>query len=219
LVASAEPFLSEGFVEPQLAAEFPGLRLAFTFVPAVPLGSSRAVAGRLAALSNRFRGASIVSLRTQPVPHAYRAFFRQIGLDPDTDRIPLERAALARLAQGGFRSEGLLQDALLVALIETGVPVWAIDAEHVQGRLGLRASPGGEALGRGEPAGFVAEGRLVVADARCIHALLFGEVVAPHRVCHRTRSIVLFAVGAPGVPAIHLEEALWQAAQTMIENA
>ena len=47
-------------------------------------------------------------MRTQPIPHAYRAFFRQIGLDPDIDRIPSEEAAVARLLHGGFRSEDLI---------------------------------------------------------------------------------------------------------------
>ena len=64
-------------------------------------------------------------MRTKPVPQAYRAFFRQIGLDPDVQRIPSEQAALARLVQGGFRSVDLIADACLIALVETGVPVAA----------------------------------------------------------------------------------------------
>ena len=35
-------------------------------------------------------------MRTKPIPQAYRAFFRQIGLDPDVDRIPSEEAARRR---------------------------------------------------------------------------------------------------------------------------
>ena len=68
-------------------------------------------------LSNRLGGASVVAMRTQPIPHAYRAFFRHIGLDPDASRIPSEEAAVARLLQGGFRSNDLISDALLVALL------------------------------------------------------------------------------------------------------
>jgi hypothetical protein len=52
-------------------------------------------------------------------------------------------------------------------------------------------------------------GRLVVADAEHIHALLFGEVVPDHAVRDRSSRITLFAVGVAGVPAIHVEEALW----------
>ena len=87
-------------------------------------------------------------MRTQPLPHAYRAFFRQIGLDPDATRIPSEDAAVARLMQGGFRSTDIVSDALLIGLIETGVPVWALDADTVgAGGLGIRTTAEGEPIG------------------------------------------------------------------------
>jgi DNA/RNA-binding domain of Phe-tRNA-synthetase-like protein len=147
-------------------------------------------------------------MRTQPIPHAYRAFFRQIGLDPDASRIPSEEAAVARLLHGGFRSRDLLSDALLIGLIETGVPVWALDADLVEaGGLGIRTTGAGERFGGVEPA--LPSGRLVVADARCVHALLFGPVAPGHAARPGTKRVTLFAVGVDGVPAIHIEEALW----------
>ena len=112
-----------GFVAPELADEFPGLRLDWVTLPGGLGRSTPAVARQLRALSNRYRGASVVAMRTQPVPHAYRAFFRQIGLDPDTERIPSEQMALERLLAGGFRPRERVSDALALALIETGVPV------------------------------------------------------------------------------------------------
>ena len=48
------------------------------------------------------------------------------------------------------RSRGPLDDALLVALVETGVPVWALDAARLDGPLGLRGARAGERLGEGE---------------------------------------------------------------------
>ena len=147
-------------------------------------------------------------MRTQPIPHAYRAFFRQIGLDPDATRLPSEEAAVARLLHGGFRSTELLADALLIALVETGVPVWALDADRVEaGGLGIRTTTRGErfgAVGTRLP-----EGRLAVTDARQVHALLFGPIAPGHGADARTPRVALFAVGVEGVPAIHLEEALW----------
>ena len=120
-------------------------------------------------------------MRTQPIPHAYRAFFRQIGLDPDASRIPSEEAAVARLLQGGFRSRDLLADALLIALVETGVPVWALDADLVDaGGLGIRTTVTGERFGSVESP--LPEGRLVVADAHRAHALLFGPMAPGHAV-------------------------------------
>jgi DNA/RNA-binding domain of Phe-tRNA-synthetase-like protein len=197
-----------GFVEPALRAEFPGLRLDWTVVEARVRSSPRALRQRLKSLSDRYHGASVVTMRTKPIPHAYRAFFRQVGLDPDAARVPSEEAAVARLLQGGFRSQNLVSDALLIALVETGVPVWALDADGVQtGDLGIRTTVGGDRFGSGEHP--LAAGRLVVADARSIHALLFGAIAPGHEVGPRTQRIVLFAVGVDGVPAIHVEEAVW----------
>jgi DNA/RNA-binding domain of Phe-tRNA-synthetase-like protein len=193
-----------GFVEPGVRAEFPGLRLIWVTVQARLRDSPREVKQRLQTLSNRYRGANVVAMRTKPIPHAYRACFRQIGLDPDVSRIPSERVAVDRLFHGEFRSENLLRDALLIALIETGVPVWALDSDVVDGELGIRTTTSDDG-----PAGYPAPGRLAVADARHVHALLFGDVVPEHDVSSRSTRMVLFAVGVDGVPAIAVEEALW----------
>jgi DNA/RNA-binding domain of Phe-tRNA-synthetase-like protein len=197
-----------GFVEPGVGAEFPGLRLLWVLVEARLRDSPREVKQRLRTLSNQYRGANVVAMRTKPIPHAYRACFRQIGLDPDVSRIPSERVAVDRLFQGELRSENLLRDALLIALIETGVPVWALDSDVVDGELGIRTATANDPLA-GHHGAYLAPGRLVVADARHVHALLFGDVVPEHEVSSRTSRMVLFAVGVGGVPAIAVEEALW----------
>ena len=186
--------VSVGLVDPAVHEEFPGLRLHWTVLEARVRASPREMERRLSDLSNRYRGAGVVAMRTKPIPHAYRSFFRQVGLDPDASRIPSEEAAVRRLLHGRFRSRGTLEDARLIALIETGVPVWALDAGMVdQDSLGIRT----------------AHGRLVVADSERVHATLFAEPPPGHVPGSRTRRMVLFAVGVEGVPAIHLEEALW----------
>lgn len=206
----AELAPAAGFVEPSLQAEFPGLRLDWCSIEGGLRDSPREVRRRLALMSNRLRGASVVTMRTQPIPHAYRSFFRHIGLDPDANRIPSEAAAVARLLHGQFRSRNLVDDALLIALVETGVPVWAIDADRVHaGGPGIRTTVVGDRFGVGGAGSELEPGRPVVADAEHIHALLFGEIVPDHAVRDRSARITLFAVGVAGVPAIHVEEALW----------
>ena len=197
-----------GFVEEALQTEFPGLRLSWVTVDGRPRSTPRSVTQRLRALSNRYLGANVIAMRTQPIPHAYRAFFRQIGLDPDVIRIPSEEIAVQRLMHGGLPAVGLPADALRIALIETGVPVWALDAGRVDvGGLGIRLSVSGEPFGAdGVP---LAARRLVVADAQSVHALLFGPIAPGHDVTRGTSRLALFAVGVEGVPDIHLEEALW----------
>jgi DNA/RNA-binding domain of Phe-tRNA-synthetase-like protein len=210
----AELIAAPGFVEEALQAEFPGLRLWWVSVEGGLRASPRSVRQRLHAMSNRYHGAGVVAMRTQPIPHAYRAFFRQIGLDPDVIRIPSEEIAVARLLDGGLRIQGLPHDALRIAVIETGVPVWALDADRVDvAGLGIRLSSAGESWGAdGHP---LAPGRLVVADAASVHAVLFGSIAPGHEVSRHTSRLALFAVGVAGVPDIHLEEALWVCADVL----
>ncbi len=198
----------------QLEEELPGLSLFLT--EALPTrkhaltGESPAdVRARLHDLSNRFRGARAVGIRREPVPAAYRVFFRQIGLDPDVVRTPIEAVVMERMLRGGFASAGLLADALLIALLDTGVPVWALDARSLDGELGIRVSGDGEQLGRAAAAPALAAGGLVVADASTPLAVLFGELAPGHEPRAGSDRVMLFALQVDGVPSLYVEEALW----------
>jgi hypothetical protein len=178
-------------------------------------GSPADVRASLREQSNRMRGQTAVAMRQQPVPGAYRVFFRHIGLDPDVARTPIEAAVLERMLRGGFLSRGLLADILLIALLDTGVPVWALDAEAVQGALGIRASAAGERLGRSTDAPQLPAGRLVVADGSAPLAVLFGPTAPGHGPAPASRQLLLFAVQVSGVPELYVEEALWSCAAAL----
>jgi len=202
-----------GWVDAALADELPEVSL-WTVVAGTPPArrSPPEVRQRLGSLASRFRGGEAVELRRRPVPHAYRVFFRQIGMDPDDQRTPVEEAAMRRLMHGGFESQGTLEDALLLAVVETGVPMWAVDDATLDGPLGLRAARAGEQRPRAD--GFADDlppGRLVVADAAGPVAVLFGEPDAKHAVTKQTQQVRLFTLQVAGVPDIHVEEALWTA--------
>jgi DNA/RNA-binding domain of Phe-tRNA-synthetase-like protein len=205
----SEPPVREGEVEAALAQEWPGLRLAWSAFAAVPGSSPPEVRRRLKRLSDTFRGPQAIALRQQPIPQAYRIFYRHIGLEPDERRIPVEALALERMKHGGFRSRSLLDDAITIAVMDTSVPVWALDGARLDGEPQLRAAAEGEPLGRGEDAVRLPAGRLVVADDGGPVAELFGAIARAHGVTRDTREIVLFSVAVPGVPAIHVDEALW----------
>ena len=100
-------------------------------------------------------------------------FSRQVGIDPDHDRTPVEGVALRRLKQGGLQSENIVDDALTIAIAETGVPLIALDAERVEGELGLRLARAGERLDGLRP---LSGRQLVVADAERPVAVVLGEV-------------------------------------------
>lgn len=210
--ADREPV--RGWCEREVQQELPGLGLMYANVELELRGSltgssSPAVLGRLREMSNRWRGARAVNVRQEPVPAAYRVFFRHIGLDPDITRTPIEAAVLERMLDGGFLSEGLLADILTIALIDTAVPVWALDSDAVNGPLGVRVSRAEERLGRSSEGPSLGGGRLVVADADSALAVLFGEPAPGHEPTAGTRRLTLFAVQVAGVPALHVEETLW----------
>jgi DNA/RNA-binding domain of Phe-tRNA-synthetase-like protein len=216
-VTGADPALEEGWVDRELALEFPELRLVSVTAPAPGRRTPSALRERLALLADRFHGARALTLRREPVPAAYRVFFRHVGLDPDAQRTPVEAAALDRLIQGGFVSRGPLDDALLVAVVETGVPVWAVDDARLEGPLGLRGARAGERLGEGEYAADLVPGRVVVADATGPVAVLFGDIASGRRPDRHSARLRLFAVAVPGVPALHVEEALFGCAEALSE--
>ena len=197
--------INEGWIDADVAAEFPELRLHWADLPvSKPLRrTSEGLRERLRLMSDGFRGAQAVTMRSQPIHHAQRAFFRHIGLDPDRDRPPAEAMALERLRAGAFKPSDQLSDAIVIAVMETGVPVWALDAGELDGPLGIRPAAEGEPVG-GIP---LPAGRLVVADAARAVAVLYGETgFPPSKKAERVR---LFTVQVAGIPSIHVEEALW----------
>lgn len=207
--------LDDGWVASAVAAELPGLLLRTARVECVPGRSPDGLRHQLRLLSDRMNGARAIKLRSDPVPQAYRICFRLVGLDPDVTLTPVEQAAKERLFHGDHRSRGLVSDALLLALVETGVPVYAFDEAALAGPLGVRAARSGERLGAGEYADEVTPGRLVVADPEGVVGVLFGAPAPERRVTATTRAVRLVAVGVAGVPRIHVEEALFCCAEAL----
>jgi DNA/RNA-binding domain of Phe-tRNA-synthetase-like protein len=204
--------LVDGWVEPELAGEFPELSLLHARVDVRPAGSPHEVKARLRMLADRYTGGKVVHMRQDPVPWAYRVFSRQVGIDPDNERTPVEAVALRRLKHGGLHSENLVDDALTIAIAETGVPLTALDAGRLSGELGLRLARSGEMLAGVRP---LSARQLVVADGERPVALVLGEVGHDAGVTPDTERMVLCALGVKGVPRICLEEALWCAAETL----
>lgn len=207
--ATPEP----GWIAPALDGELPGLSLLSTTVGRGSGRSPKSVKDELRILSSRITGAGVIQMRQQPVPWAYRVFFRHIGLDPDTTRTPVEQLAFERISKGGFPSRNLLDDAITLATMDTAVPVVAFDADRVGGRFGIRQSAPGEGFeGRSSP---LPTGTLVVVDDQRPVQVLFGDIAADRGVTPKTTRTALIAIGVKGVPAISLEEALWRVCSAM----
>jgi DNA/RNA-binding domain of Phe-tRNA-synthetase-like protein len=202
-----------GWIAPALEEEFPGLALRYTTLERGSGRSPREVKERLQRLSDRFHGGHAINLRQRPIPWAYRVFYRHIGLDPDRTPTPVEQVALDRMKQGQFKSRNLLDDALTIAIMESGVALRAFDADVVKGRPGIRASAPGEQL-EGRP-GAQPVGTLVIADELRPIGLLFGPTGEGLGVRPRTQRTMICAVQVEGVPDIAVEEAVWLCAGVM----
>lgn len=213
-MTARRPAAEQGWVAPRLAEELPGLGVAWIEADARPGGSPEPVRRRLRDLSDRFYGSHAIHLRERPVPWAYRVFFRQIGLDPDRTRTPVEQLALDRLHDGAFATRGMPADALTIATVETGVALRALDAERLAGALCIRDAGPGESLP--ERAGELPHGTIVLADDRGPRELLFGGGPGPDRPDRETRRVAVVAVQVKGVPQVAVEEALWIASSTLV---
>jgi DNA/RNA-binding domain of Phe-tRNA-synthetase-like protein len=210
---STDPPLRRGWVADELGEEFPELGLVLTEVPGGNGRTPPEVRDQLRTLSNRFTGARAVTMRQESVPWAYRVFFRQVGIDPDERRTPIEQIAVDRLQHGGFKSAGRVQDALLIATLETAVPIVAFDADRIDGELGLRLTRRGEPLG--SDGRTLAGSQLAIADSSRTLAVLFGDAAPDALPSRGTKRIALAAVRVKSVPALSVEEALWSAAELL----
>ena len=202
-----------GFLDAGLGEEFPGLGLRYLTVDRGSGRSTKALKQRLRILSDRFAGPQAINLRQRPIPWAYRVFFRHIGLDPDEQRTPVEEIALERMKKGGFVSQNLLDDALTIAIMESGVALRAFDADRAEPPIGIRPSIADERL-EGRP-GALPPRTLVIADQRRPLALLFGAIGSGRGVDKHTGRTLLCAIQVQGVPDIAVEEALWLAREAL----
>jgi hypothetical protein len=143
--------------------------------------SPPALRKRLNALSDRHGGARAITQRTREIPQAYRAHYA-------VQRSPAEELTIKQLIRGQYRSRGVLRDALLIATVDTEVGVWALDDDRLTGAPRV-------------------VDRDVADDAGPI-APLFADSKA---VTRATRRLALYALTAPGIPDLAVEEALYTA--------
>lgn len=198
-------------VEGRLAEDFPGFA-ALSLRCAGPAVRQPGVDERLAGLASRIRGDTAIEMRRETIPAAYRAFYRQLGLDPDTELPPAEAAVARRLFDGGVLPAGPLAAALELAVLETAVPVYAFDDASVEGEITIREAGAGEQVTGADGAGRTVPGRLVIADGRGPLCWLFEEPHGRGAPQAGASAFLLVSVGAPGVAGMALDEALTTAA-------
>lgn len=189
-----------GWIDHRVAAEFPDLDLRYVVLETGLEPSPPEMRGQLADMSTRFRGPQAMSLPSKPVPSAYRAFFRQVGLDPEVVRNPAEAVSYDRIMRGTFRSYNRVADAIVATIVETHIALGALDADTLSEPLGIR--PGDD-------------GVLNIVDADHTIGALFDRPLAEFEPTLHTRRIAITAVGVAGVHAWQLDYALWRVADLL----
>ena len=152
---------------------------------------------RLNALSDRHGGPRAITQRTREIPQAYRVHY-------GVERSPAEELTIKRLIRGQYRSRGVTRDALLLATMDTEVAVYAVDADRLAGLPRLADREVVDDDGVIAPL-FADPG---ATTGRWPRRRLIGRDVA---VTRATRRITLYAVTAPGVADLAIEEALYTA--------
>jgi DNA/RNA-binding domain of Phe-tRNA-synthetase-like protein len=191
-------------VSGDLAAEFPGLRADWLICQCSDHSCDPGVGERLALLASRFNGRQALELRQQQVPAAYRSFFRQVGIDPEQQPTPIEQAVLGRLLSGGNLPQDRISDGLLLALLETSVPVVAFEAGVVAPPISIRGAEQGELVAGDE----IEPGALILADGQRPLCQLFSAPEPPFAPAAKSERLLLVAVVVPGVSEIASDEAL-----------
>ncbi|MDO9409321.1 hypothetical protein [Patulibacter sp.] len=227
-----EPAPVRGWLAHDVEEELPGLELLHWTAEGTEWRRRAPSSTRdwMARLSTRVDGPTVLNAHREDAPAAHRELLRRIGRDPNEDRAPQEAAYHDRIKHGGFPVRGTPKDILLLVLLETGVPIWALDADRITGDLGIRRSllgeleagepqprsrgPVGRMLGRPDPAAAAAERpprrpEPVVVDAEGVVAELCREPREPFCATRRTTRTTFFCARVPGLPDLRVEEAIW----------
>jgi hypothetical protein len=207
-----DPAPAPGWIAPDVAEELPGLELlSWTTATEWRRRSPPWAREWLGRLSTGVDGHAVLHAHRTDAPAAHRDFLRRIGRDPNVDLSPQELAYHDRILHGGFPVRGTPQDLLLVVLLETGIPIWVLDADRISGDLGIRRSllgelpeeasrPAGAPPRRPEP---------VVVDGSGVVAEIGREPREPWRATRKTTSTTFFCARVPGLPDLRVEEAIW----------
>lgn len=211
VLLACDPRPTPGWIAPDVAEEHPGLELlSWTTPTEYRRRSPDAVREWLGRLSTRVDGPAVLRAHREEAPAAHRELLRRIRRDPDEDPAPQELAYRRRIRDGGFPVRGNPKDLLLVVLCETGVPIWALDADRIDGELGIRRSLSGELQDRDGNASPVTRWpEPVVVDGSGVVAEVLREPRRIHVATKRTTSTTFYGVRVPGLTDLRVDEAVW----------
>jgi DNA/RNA-binding domain of Phe-tRNA-synthetase-like protein len=140
----------------------------------------------------------------------YDRFFQSFGFE-----CPLPKH-LHRTIHSGFPNYNLMVDAHFMAEMCAGILVAVTDYDRIEGKLLLDVARAGEtSAGMGGRQFTTKEGEIVLRDEKDIVCVLCQGADEKTRVKDGSSHILFYAYAVPGIEAIHLEQGLSVAAETM----
>ncbi len=212
---SKTPTHSVGFISQEVHEQFPGMFFAQVLIKNVTI---RKTEPKLEALKKEVTQA--LNLPTENIGQlkpieAYRKLFKATGVDFHKKR-PSPEALLRRISQGKtLYTINTAVDAYNLAVIETAIGLGGFDADMLKFPVTLRFSKEGESLlllGDETPT-FTRAGELVYSDQEKLITIdLNYRDISNTKITEKTKNILLFADGAPGLSKDEVVAALQRGA-------
>jgi DNA/RNA-binding domain of Phe-tRNA-synthetase-like protein len=198
-------------ISPAYRARYPGVAFGLTLVSGCkPVTDQQGYEQYKRKLLRKMRKRETLAEITKRI-ETYDRFFQSFGFE-----CPLPKH-LKRTVNSGFPQYNLLVDAHFMAEMCAGILVAVTDHDRIQGRMLLDVAKEGETCnGMGGDRLFTTkEGEIVFRDEKDVICVLCQGADEKTRVKDESRNVLFYAYAVPGIDAIHIQEGLTVAAETM----
>ncbi|MBP7927828.1 hypothetical protein KAZ57_01640 [Patescibacteria group bacterium] len=187
----------------QVKKDFPGMLYAYTVIENVNVEKTNPELEKfkeqvLAKLS----GKNIEYVNSLPAIDTYKKIYKQTGVDWRS-KAPSPLALLKRVVTGkGLYTVNTAVDAYNLAVLESGIGLGGFDFEYIKEPVTLRYSKAGEKMHLlgDEQETTLEDGALVYADDEKLITLnLNYRDINETKITEKTKNIILFADGGPGI--------------------
>lgn len=204
-------------IDPNVQAKFPGIFFAQVMIKNVDIQKTDTQLEELKnQITDKRKGLTVEEVAQLKSIAAYRSLFKATGVDFHKKR-PSPEALLRRISQGkGVYNINTAVDAYNVSVIESGIGLGGFDADKLSLPVILRFSQKGEKMQLlgDDDATFTEADHLIYADQKQpITIDLNYRDIGKTKITDKTKNIMLYADGAPGLTEEEVVAALKKGAE------
>lgn len=204
-------------IQSELKQDFPGISFAYISIDGVDINKSHPELESLKTdVTEAQSKTALDEISSLKSISAYREIFKATKVDIHSCR-PSPEALLRRVVQGkGIYNVNTAVDAYNLAVLESKIGLGGFDADKIDGPIILRYSKAGEKahlLGDNKET-ILRDGQIIYADqSGPITVDLNYRDIDKTKITNKTKNIILFADGAPGLDQSEIESALRKGAE------